>query len=170
MTLLKLSDQDQLLAIKAAQVLIERRIGESAIPELKRVKKWRSPEERRRVMVLSCGAEIGVARLLSLPWAGVDSFKDMADVGDNIEVRWTASDYLILRPTDREGDVCFLVTGGTLNDLRLLGYYPVTKGRVDKYKLENEEVWFIPKADLYTYMPIKRAAGAFIGYLGAHLV
>ena len=161
---LSLTDAEQRIVRRAADTMIERGIGESSDPRHKRYNQWRSPEDRKRIMVLSCGAELAVARFLNLSWTGVNGYKDLADVGSNIEVRWTTSSYLILREYDRAGDVAFMVTGNTLQDLRLIGYYPVTKGRVDQYKLKDEEVWFIPISDLYTHIPKKGAVQAFLDY------
>jgi hypothetical protein len=118
-------------------------------------------------MQMAYGAEIAVARLLGMDWNGLNTFKDKADVGENIEVRWSRSNNLILRTYDRDGDVAFLVQGSSLSTLFLVGYYPVYLGRIDEYKLVDEDTWFVPKDRLYDYMPIKEALRPFLATLGA---
>jgi hypothetical protein len=165
---LPLHDLDMKLARQAADFFIEwsKKTQETDNPHTRAVP-WKNDYERKYEMQMAYGAEIGVARLLGLDWNGLNTFKDKADVGDNVEVRWSRSNNLILRHYDRDGDVAFLVQGSSLSTLFLVGYYPVYLGRIDDYKLEDEETWFIPKDRLYDYMPYKEAVRPFLASLGA---
>ena len=162
---------DMKLARQAADFFIEwsKKTQETDNPHTRAVP-WTNDHERKYEMQMAYGAEIGIARLLDLPWNGLNTFKDKADVGDNIEVRWSRSDNLILRHYDRDGDVAFLVQGSSLSTLFLAGYYSVTSGRTPEYKLENERTWFIPKDRLYSYLPIKGAVGQFLASFSARRI
>ncbi len=151
---LPLDQVGTLLARQAADFFIEwsKKTQETDNPHTRAVP-WKNDHERKYEMQMAYGAEIAVAKLLGLKWNGLNTFKDTADVGSNVEVRWSRSRNLILRTYDRDSDVAFLVQGSSLNNLHLAGYYPVTKGRVDEFKLPDEDTWFIPEERLYTYLP-----------------
>ena len=86
---LPLHDLDMKLARQAADFFIEwsKKTQETDNPHTRAVP-WKNDYERKYEMQMAYGAEIGVARLLGLDWNGLNTFKDKADVGDNVEVRW----------------------------------------------------------------------------------
>jgi hypothetical protein len=65
----------------------------------------------------SLASEFVVARELGIDYdLNYDGFKQFADVGSNIEVRWTRWNvgHLIVYPTDRDDDIAILVCGKSL--------------------------------------------------------
>lgn len=70
--------------------------------------------------ILAAGAELAVARWLGLRWSAVGNdggSKTPADVGDDIEVKWTIREHgrLLVKPEDLDGRLhrpFALVTGG----------------------------------------------------------
>jgi hypothetical protein len=158
-----LTEQDKALARQTADAFIQWSIQtQSTDRPHTRYKAWESDHQRKQQMQLAYGAEIAIARLLNLSWNGLDTFKNKADVGDNIEVRYSSVPYLILRPNDRESDIAFLVQGSTLDRLFLGGFMPVKMGRTPTYKLKDEETWFIPRESLYAFIPQYQAVQAFL--------
>lgn len=127
-----------------------------------RVNAWASDEERFWIMSMAYGSEIGIARKLNMQWNGLGTGKRTADVGNNIEVRWTTGQSLVVRANDRERDIVFLTKGTTLENLYIVGFLPVKMARVPEYKIEGEEAWKIPIAKLYTYMPKDGTVKRFI--------
>jgi hypothetical protein len=127
-----------------------------------RVNAWASNEERFWIMSMAYGSEIGIARKLNMQWNGVGTGKRTADVGNNIEVRWTTGQSMIVRANDREKDIVFLTKGTTLENLYIVGFMPVKMARVAEYKLDGEETWKVPIAKLYTYMPQNGTVKRFI--------
>ncbi len=123
---------------------------------------WASNEERFWCMSMAYGSEIGIARKLNMQWNGLGTGKKTADVGNNIEVRWTTGQSLIVRANDRERDIVFLTKGTTLDNLYIVGFLPVKMARVTEYKLEGEETWKVPISKLYTYMPQNGTVKRFI--------
>lgn len=163
-----LTEQDKALARKTADAFIQWSIQtQSTDRPHTRYQTWQSDHQRKEQMQLAYGAEIAIARLLNLPWNGLDTFREKADVGDNIEVRYSSVPYLILRHNDRESDIAFLVQGPTLERLFLGGFMPVKMGRTPTYKLENEETWFIPRENLYAFLPQYQAVQAFLQRLAS---
>jgi hypothetical protein len=123
---------------------------------------WKSEAQRLWEMTMAYGAEIGVARKLNMVWNGVGTGKRQADVGNNIEVRWTSGQNLVVRANDREKDIAFLCKGTTLENLYIVGFMPIKMARVAEYKLPTEEVWMVPLPKLYTYMPNNGTVKRFI--------
>ena len=160
---LRLKDPEKKLAQQAAQEFINWSIASqnTANPH-RRVNPWQSEAQRLRDMTLAYGAEIGVARKLNMVWNGVGTGKRTADVGNNIEVRYTTGQNLVVRGNDREKDIAFLVKGTTLENLYIVGFMPVKMARVAEYKLPNEETWMVPISKLYVYMPCNGTVKRFI--------
>lgn len=160
---LRLKDPEKKLAKTAAQEFINWSIASqnTANPH-KRVNPWKSDEQRFKDMTLAYGAEIGVARKLNMIWNGVGTGKRTADVGNNIEVRYTTGQNLVVRANDRENDIAFLVKGTTLENLYIVGFMPVKMARVAEYKLPNEDTWMVPISKLYVYMPSNASIKRFI--------
>lgn len=92
-------------------------------------------------------AEFTVAKELGLNYDPADfkKFRNRADLGDNIEVRWTpyTAGHLIIELNDRRQDYAVLVTG---QDYQIRGYMPIREAMSDVYwKTTN---FWIPQADL----------------------
>lgn len=97
----------------------------------------------------SVGAEIAVARYFKdfdfVPT--INTFKNEADYGQNIEVKWTRynTGSLIINATDRIDDIAVLVVGRS-PVYRLAGWIPVAIGKRDRYKKLSS--WWIAQSDL----------------------
>ena len=101
----------------------------------------------------SLAAELAVANYFKLP---IDLFKDkgkrLADVGNQLEIRWThwADGQLIIYEYDRPTDIAILVTGSH-PFYRLAGWMPVAMARKDKFRHHNQPTWWVNQRNL---MPI----------------
>lgn len=108
-------------------------------------------------------AEILVARFLGFvdfdPRAS--KFKQTADVGSNIEVRWTRYDsgQLIVYENDRVTDVAILVTGTSPN-YRLSGWIPIAMAKKPRYKHAKQPTWWVTQQNL---QPIENLKGSNYG-------
>ena len=89
-----------------------------------------------------------------------DTFREIADVGDNIEVKHTqGGKHLIIRPGDRNGarDVAVLVTG-FMPTYYIEGWMPLSMIRVDKYW--RVDSWWVNKSDLFEMKTLARSVYA----------
>jgi hypothetical protein len=108
-------------------------------------------------------AEILVARYLG--YVNFDPrasrFKETADVGSNIEVRWTRYDTgsLIVYENDRVTDVAVLVTGRSPN-YNLAGWIPVAIAKRPRYKSSTQPTWWVTQQNL---QPIETLKGSNYG-------
>jgi hypothetical protein len=110
----------------------------------------------------SAAAEIAVAslfwRLRLLP--KIDNAHDTADVGDNIEVKWTkhSNGHLILqnRGPGRPNDVAILVTGFSPVYM-LLGWMPVHMAKQPRYKHPHQNNYWVPRSSLFEMQYLKRS-------------
>lgn len=96
--------------------------------------------------------ECAFAKASGMYWSGsVNTFK-AADIGDNIQVRTrTRHEYdLIVRDSDKDGDVYVLVTGGP-NEFLVHGWIPCADAKDQRYAANYGgygQAYFVPKADL----------------------
>jgi hypothetical protein len=101
-------------------------------------------------MAQSIGAEIAVAKYFGDENFDptVDTFKREADVGSQIEVKWTLwqDGHLILNGTDRPQDVAILVVNKAPNYV-LAGWIPIAMAMREKYRRGDGSYW-IPQTDL----------------------
>lgn len=115
----------------------------------------------------SIGAEIAVARYFKdydfVPT--INTFKNEADYGKNIEVKWTRynTGSLIINATDRPTDIAVLVVGRS-PVYRLAGWIPVAVARKDRYKKLSS--WWISQSDL---QPIDNLLRSSYGDLAAQV-
>jgi hypothetical protein len=83
-----------------------------------------------------------------------------ADVGENIEVKWTkhTNGHLILqnRGPGRPNDVAVLVTGWSPVYI-LLGWMPVHMAKVPKYKHPYQDNYWVPRSNLFEMQYLKRS-------------
>jgi hypothetical protein len=97
------------------------------------------------------GAEMAVARYFRIPdfVPTLDGFKTLADIGTNIEVKWTKwkDGHLILRERDRKEDVAVLVTG-TSPVYYVVGWIPISVARRPQTQ-RSDGSWWINQSDLH---------------------
>ena len=101
--------------------------------------------------VEACGSEIAVARYLGLDDFKPDNtaFKNFADIGFNVEVKWTKwkEGSLILDDRQRENDVAILVVGNMPN-YYVVGWTPVSMARRPS-RLRSDGCYWIGQSDLF---------------------
>lgn len=87
-----------------------------------------------------------------------DTMKTQADVGVNIEVKWTRyeSGHLIVYPNDRVTDVAVLVVGKSPR-YYIRGWLPVAMARRDRFKHRDQSSWWIPPQHLQPMENYKRS-------------
>ena len=111
-----------------------------------------SVNDNIETQIMSVAAEIAVARYFNLhsfqPRNG--TFKDEADVGENVEVRYTELQCgdLIIRPRDRNTDYAVLVTG-SFTKLYLMGWHDVATAKRQAYVKDYAPgCWWVPQSEL----------------------
>jgi hypothetical protein len=101
------------------------------------------------------GSEIAVAMYFNVRnfVPTVNTFKNEADIGSKVEVKWTKYDngHLILGPSDRDQDVAVLVTGRS-PVLFIAGWLPVSWCKRAKYFNPLDNNFWVNQKDL---LPIK---------------
>lgn len=99
----------------------------------------------------SIGAEMAVARYFGDKdfKPTINTFKNEADYGKNIEIKWTRyqDGQLILGNTDRDTDIAILVVGRSPS-YRLAGWIPVAVGRKERYYIKKFNSWWIGQSNL----------------------
>ena len=98
-------------------------------------------------------AELAVARYFDFNIDLYDSkFKIKADVGENLEIKWThySEGNLIVHEYDRDTDIAILVTG-KYPFYRIAGWIPVAIAKRDRYRHHSQPNWWIAQHHL---MPI----------------
>jgi len=98
----------------------------------------------------SLASEVVVAQMLEIDYdLSLNTFKQFADVGTNIEVRWSKYDagHLIVYPRDRDGDIAILVTGKSPT-YRIAGWLPVLIAKSRRYKHSSQDSWWIDQKNL----------------------
>ncbi len=104
-------------------------------------------------------AELAVAKYLGIYWGGdVDTFKK-ADVGSDLQIRWTPShsNRLIIREADSDDDVYILVTG-LVPKLSIRGWITGADAKKCEFASDPESLgkaFFIP---IHELQPMKTLA------------
>lgn len=104
-------------------------------------------------------AELAVSRALSYPYDPFkDTFKTEADVGKNLEIKWTDYDegHLIVYPTDRNTDIAILVTNKHPHYV-IKGWMPVSVAKRDKYKKSDQDTWWVSQINLQPIDTLQRS-------------
>jgi hypothetical protein len=104
------------------------------------------------------GAELAVAKYFRKPIdLAADNFKLKADVGNNIEVKWTKwqNGSLILSKLDRKEDVAILVTG-SMPKYWICGWIPVAVARRPSHQ-RSDGSWWIGQQDLHPMANFSRS-------------
>jgi hypothetical protein len=103
----------------------------------------------------SIGAEIAVAKYFEIKDFDPRNsrFKETADVGSRIEVKWTKYDMgsLIIYETDRNSDIAVLVTGKSPSYF-VKGWIPVAIAKNKRWKHRSQPTWWV---DQYNLHPIE---------------
>jgi hypothetical protein len=98
------------------------------------------------------GAEMAVAQFFGLrDWKPtLNTFKNEADVGARLEVKWTKYDNgsLIINKTDRQQDVAVLVTGRS-PVYQIMGWIPIRMGRQAIFHHRLQDNYWITQRDLF---------------------
>lgn len=108
----------------------------------------------------SVGAEIAVAQFFGIKnfKPTVNTFKNEADIGARIEVKWTKykNGHLTIRASDRAKDVAVLVTGKSpVYDIA--GWIPVQMARKAKYYHSQYLDYWVPQNNLFPIEDLKRS-------------
>ena len=97
------------------------------------------------------GAEIAVAKHFGTPIENLanTNYKTLADVGANIEVKWTRWNlgHLIVSDLDRPEDIAVLVVGKSPN-YRIAGWIPVAVAKKPRYRQDRTKSWWITQDSL----------------------
>jgi len=111
----------------------------------------------------SAAAEMAVARSLGImdfkPTA--NTFKAMADVAENIEVKWTSwtDGHLIVHPKDRDSDIAVLVVGDCPK-FKVIGWIPMVIAKKPRFKHSKMDAWWISQINLQPIETLKRSSYA----------
>ncbi|NCW67273.1 MAG: hypothetical protein EBV86_01720 [Marivivens sp.] len=102
------------------------------------------------------GAEVAVSKYFNQP-VNWDGFKEKADVGRNIEVKWTKwkDGSLILRDHDPADHIAILVTG-SLPKYFICGWIPIAVARRPSHK-RSDGAWWIGQQDLHPMANFSRS-------------
>ena len=96
-------------------------------------------------------AEMVVAKRLGYDYQpGITWDKSKADVGEHIEVKWSANpnSNLWIQESDREDrDIAVLVTGNTPK-MHIVGWMPVAVAKKPRYKNTSQDNWTVPQVNL----------------------
>ena len=97
------------------------------------------------------GAEMAVARYFKLTdfKPTYDTFKNEADVGRSIEVKWTkwVDGHMVIHQSDRMNDVAVLVTGKSPT-YQLAGWLPVAMAKSKRNWRVQDKNWWVGQKDL----------------------
>ena len=126
--------------------------------------------ERVTELSEAIAAELVVSRAMSYPYDPFsDTFKTSADVGKNLEIKWTGYDsgHLIVYPTDRDSDVAVLVTNRHPRYV-IKGWMPVTVAKKERYKKHDQDSWWVSQINLQPIDSLERSSFAYtIGSMSA---
>lgn len=104
------------------------------------------------------GAEVAVAKYFRKHIdLEASNYKNLADVGNNIEVKWTKwqDGSLILSELDRKEDIAILVTG-SMPKYYVCGWIPVAVARRPSHQ-RSDGSWWIGQADLHPMANFSRS-------------
>lgn len=112
-------------------------------------------------MAESICAEIVVARYFGNKdfKPTVNGFKNEADVGSRIEVKWTKYDSgaLIIGDTDRNSDIAVLVTGKSpVYEIR--GWIPVSIAKDQRWRRRDNPTFWVEQYNLHPIENLRRSS------------
>jgi hypothetical protein len=110
-------------------------------------------------MAESMQAEWIVAQKLGYDYTpGITWDKSKADVGDHIEVKWSANpeSNLWIQESDRhDRDIAVLVTGK--NTKMIVGWMPVAIAKKPRYRNASQNNWSVPQINLQPIETLQRS-------------
>ena len=102
-------------------------------------------------MAESMAAEWIVAKTLGYDYTpGITWDKSKADVGNHIEVKWSANPYsnLWIQESDRQDrDIAVLIVGNS-PEMRIVGWMPVAIAKKPRYRNAQQSNWAVPQINL----------------------
>ena len=102
-------------------------------------------------MAESMAAEWIVANRLGYDYTpGITWDKSKADVGNHIEVKWSANPYsnLWIQESDRQDrDIAVLIVGNS-PEMRIVGWMPVAIAKKPRYRNAQQGNWSVPQINL----------------------
>ena len=111
-------------------------------------------------MAEAMAAEWVVAKRLGYDYQpGTTWDKSKADVGEHIEVKWSAnpSSNLWIQESDRhDRDVAVLVVGNTPK-MHIVGWIPVSVAKKPRYKNTSQDNWTVPQTNLQPIETLARS-------------
>ena len=111
-------------------------------------------------MAESMAAEWLVAKTLGIDYEpGITWDKSKADVGDHIEVKWSANpaSNLWIQDSDRhDRDVAVLVVGNTPK-MHIVGWIPVIMAKKPRYRNNSQSNWSVPQINLQPIETLMRS-------------
>lgn len=116
-------------------------------------------QERVAEEAESVAAEWSVAKYYNLPFDPMksnDNFKDKADVGNAIEVKWTKwnDGHLIIYESDRKTDIAVLVIGKSPTYV-IKGWIPVSVAQKERYRHAQQPTWWVAQHHLQPIETLK---------------
>ena len=114
-------------------------------------------------MAESMAAEWVVARTLGYDYEpGITWDKSKADVGSNIEVKWSPNPggNLWIQDSDRhDRDIAVLVTGQQAK-MKIIGWIPVAIAKKPRYRNASQNNWSVPQINLQPIETLQRSIHA----------
>ena len=111
-------------------------------------------------MAESMSAELIVAKHLGYDYTpGITWDKSKADVGDHIEVKWSANpaSNLWIQESDRhDRDIAVLVTGSSPK-MQIVGWMPVAVAKRPRYRNPSQNNWSVPQINLQPIETLQRS-------------
>ena len=111
-------------------------------------------------MAESMAAEWAVAKHLGYDYTpGITWDKSKADVGNHIEVKWSANPYsnLWIQESDRQDrDIAVLVVGNS-PEMRIVGWMPVAIAKKPRYRNASQNNWSVPQINLQPIETLQRS-------------
>jgi hypothetical protein len=146
---MKLTQHEQFTCHAAALVLAFKnknynQPGYWTIPQNKNLHEWLANDAE------AIGSEWAVAKYFNLSFNPFEQKgKRIADVGKNLEVKWTsyANGQLIIYEYDRVDDVAILVTGKS-PDYYIAGWIPVAMAQKPRYRHTKQPTWWVTQLNL----------------------
>lgn len=118
-------------------------------------------EDTTEPHIIGAAAEIAVARYLGVYWSGHQGvFRSVADL-PGIEVRWTATAGLIIRPRDKEKETkVYILAQGWPPEIEIIGWYDIREELRQEWitdfgRPNSPECWLIPKKYLHEIREMK---------------
>jgi hypothetical protein len=111
-------------------------------------------------MAESMAAEWIVAKRLGYDYTpGITWDKSKADVGNHIEVKWSANPHsnLWIQESDRQDrDIAVLIVGNS-PEMRIVGWMPVAIAKKPRYRNASQSNWLVPQINLQPIETLQRS-------------